>query len=78
LDGTTGSTGGSADNGTLPFNDASFGNEQDVLKITDIGFITTTTVTTPQDASLDFSLNVADADKDLLGTQTLHVDIINM
>lgn len=77
LVGAVGSAGGSATNGTQSFTDPSF-HTNDVLKITDIGFITTTTQTTTQDASLDFALNVADADKDLLGTQTLHVDIINM
>ena len=48
-------------------------DDNDVLKISSIGFITATTDT--QDANLDFSFTVVDADGDATATQILHVTI---
>jgi hypothetical protein len=76
LNGATGVAGASPVTGTQQsWTDASFGNEQDVLKITDIGFITTQTGT--QDASLDFSFQIVDGDGDTTATQHLLVDVLN-
>ena len=57
------------------FTEASFGNEQDVLKITDIGFIQTTSGTL--DANLDFAFQIIDADGDTTAVQHLLVDVLN-
>ncbi|MGY4425175.1 hypothetical protein ACVWY2_007624 [Bradyrhizobium sp. JR6.1] len=46
-----------------------------MLKITDIGFITTTNVT--QDAHLDFALQIADGDGDTTSVQHLLVGVLN-
>ncbi|MDP3796146.1 MAG: retention module-containing protein [Polaromonas sp.] len=69
LNRATGDTGGSTVTET-------FGGDtvdNDVIKITDIGFISTTTDT--QDASLDFTFTLVDADGDTTATQTLNVTI---
>jgi hypothetical protein len=52
------------------------GHTNDVLKITDIGFITTTNVT--QDAHLDFALQIVDGDGDTTATQHLSVGVLNV
>src|SRR5262249_6901678 len=65
LNGAVGVNGGSVTNNAFTFQsftDASFGNEQDVLKITDIGFIQTTNGF--QDAALDFAFQIKDGDND--------------
>lgn len=49
--------------------------DNDVLKITDIGFIQSTTGT--QTANLDFAFNVHDADMDLLGVQHISALLSN-
>jgi len=46
-----------------------------VLKIVDIGFVQSTSGT--QDAHLDFSLQIRDADADLTTTQHLFVDFLS-
>jgi hypothetical protein len=51
------------------------GNTTDVLKIVDIGFVQSTSGT--QDAHLDFSLQIRDADADLTTTQHLFVDFLS-
>jgi hypothetical protein len=48
--------------------------DNDVLKITDIGFIQTTSGQIG--ASLDFAVNIQDADGDATGIQHLAVDVI--
>ena len=76
LNRATGVNGGSPVGGTLQsWTDPSFGNENDNLKITDIGFIQTQTGT--QDASLDFSFQIVDGDGDTTATQHLLVDVLN-
>jgi hypothetical protein len=47
--------------------------DNDVLKITDIGFVQTTSGT--QTASLDFAFNIADGDGDLLGVQHISAQL---
>ncbi|MES0003398.1 DUF5801 domain-containing protein, partial [Mesorhizobium sp. M0051] len=69
LNGGVGGNGGSSLANLQSFTAASFGNEQDVLKITDIGF--TSTQTTTPDAHLDFAFQVADADGDTTPTSPL-------
>ena len=76
LNGAVGSSGGSTLANTQSFTAASFGNEQDVLKIVDIGFIQTETTVTEQNAHLDFTFQIADGDNDLSGIQTIHLDIL--
>jgi hypothetical protein len=62
-----GAAGGSPVGGTQQ----SWGaTDNDVLKITDIGFIQTTSGT--QTANLDFAFNIHDADLDLLGVQHIN------
>lgn len=80
LVGAVGAGGGSTiSNGTAfnfqSFTDASFGNEQDVLKITDIGFLQINAGTL--DADLDFAFQIADADLDTTAVQHLLVNISN-
>jgi hypothetical protein len=70
LNGTTGAGGGSTVISSLVNFDPV---DNDVLKITDIGF--TTTVTETPDANLDFSFQLADADGDLTAMQHILVDI---
>ncbi|MER8447698.1 DUF5801 domain-containing protein [Mesorhizobium sp. M1066] len=48
--------------------------DNDVLKITDIGFIQTTSGQIGAD--LDFAVNIQDGDGDTTGLQSLHVDVI--
>ncbi|WP_214472133.1 DUF5801 repeats-in-toxin domain-containing protein [Mesorhizobium sp. dw_380] len=68
---TTGSNGGASSTTTLVSFD---GSDNDVLKITDIGF--TSTVTTTPDANLDFAFQVADADADQTAIQHILVDVV--
>ncbi|AZO75422.1 MAG: hypothetical protein E5V92_18495 [Mesorhizobium sp.] len=70
LNGATGAGGGSNATGGLVSFDAV---DNDVLKITDIGF--TTTQTSTPDAHLDFGVQVADADGDMTTVQHIFVDI---
>ncbi|TCA33664.1 hypothetical protein E0H70_08070 [Rhizobium leguminosarum bv. viciae] len=67
---TTGAGGGSNATGSLVNFDAT---DNDVLKITDIGF--TSTVTQTPDANLDFAFQVADADADQTAMQHILVDV---
>ncbi|MBB4372463.1 hypothetical protein GGD63_005271 [Bradyrhizobium sp. cir1] len=72
LNGAVGANGGSVQNGAFTlqsFTDASFGNEQDVLKIVDIGFVQNTSGTI--DANLDFSFQIVDGDGDTTPIQDL-------
>ncbi|MDX8447360.1 DUF5801 repeats-in-toxin domain-containing protein [Mesorhizobium captivum] len=70
LNGATGAGGGSnATGGLVAFDPV----DNDVLKITDIGF--TSTVSETPDANLDFSFKVADADGDTTELQHILVDI---
>ncbi|WP_192177306.1 DUF5801 repeats-in-toxin domain-containing protein [Mesorhizobium amorphae] len=64
----TGATGGSS--GTQAFT-----NDNDVIKFTDIGFVTATT--TPQNADLTFNVTVKDADGDTSPAQQLDVHVVN-
>jgi hypothetical protein len=67
-----GAAGGSPVTGTQQ----SWGaTDNDVLKITDIGFIQNTSGT--QSASLDFAFNIADGDLDLLGVQHIAAQLSN-
>ena len=78
LNRAVGANGGSSTNNAFTlqsFTDASFGNEQDVLKITDIGFIQTTSGTL--EADLDFAFQIIDADGDTTAVQHLLVDVLN-
>ncbi|MDX8511521.1 DUF5801 repeats-in-toxin domain-containing protein [Mesorhizobium captivum] len=70
LTGATGAGGGSNATGGLVAFDAV---DNDVLKITDIGF--TSTVSETPNANLDFSFQVADADGDTTDFQHILVDI---
>ncbi|MDX8504287.1 DUF5801 repeats-in-toxin domain-containing protein [Mesorhizobium captivum] len=70
LNGATGAGGGSNATGGLVGFDAV---DNDVLKITDIGF--TSTVSETPNANLDFSFQVADADGDTTDFQHILVDI---
>ncbi|AJC77623.1 hypothetical protein IE4803_CH00363 [Rhizobium etli bv. phaseoli str. IE4803] len=67
---TTGAGGGSNATGGLVNFDAT---DNDVLKITDIGF--TSTVSQTPDANLDFAFRVADADGDQTEIQHILVDV---
>ena len=71
LNGAVGANGGSANNGTQAWE----ATDNDVLKIVDIGFIETNSGF--QDAALNFSFDVADADLDLMGVQHIHALISN-
>jgi len=67
-----GAAGGSPVGGTQQ----SWGaTDNDVLKITDIGFVQSTTGT--QTANLDFAFNIADGDLDLLGVQHIAAQLSN-
>ncbi|TIT81370.1 MAG: hypothetical protein E5W56_08785, partial [Mesorhizobium sp.] len=66
---TTADAGGGASTGTHAFDTV----DNDVLKITDIGF--TSTVTQTPDADLQFSFQVADADGDTTASQFIDVHI---
>jgi hypothetical protein len=70
LTGATGAGGGSNATTSLVAFDAT---DNDVLKITDIGF--TTTVTQTPDANLDFAFQVEDADADQTAIQHILVDV---
>ncbi|MGG7578163.1 DUF5801 repeats-in-toxin domain-containing protein [Rhizobium sp. Nf11,1] len=70
LNRVTGANGGSNATSSLVDFDAT---DNDVLKITDIGF--TSTVTQTPDANLDFAFNVVDADGDQTAMQHILVDI---
>ncbi|MBZ9910040.1 DUF5801 domain-containing protein, partial [Mesorhizobium sp. BR115XR7A] len=70
LNGATGASGGSNTTASLVNFDPV---DNDVLKITDIGF--TSTVTQTPDAHLDFAFQVADADADHTAMQHILVDI---
>ncbi|WP_414815505.1 DUF5801 repeats-in-toxin domain-containing protein [Rhizobium sp. IY2] len=70
LNRTTGSGGGSNATTSLVNFDAT---DNDVLKITDIGF--TSTVTETPNANLDFAFQVADADGDQTAMQHILVDV---
>lgn len=72
LNGQVGPTGGSNATGGLTAWDPL---DNDVLKITDIGFIQTTTGF--QDAALDFSFVINDGDADTTPVQHIHVNISN-
>ncbi|ARQ56473.1 hypothetical protein EFR00_22195 [Rhizobium sophoriradicis] len=67
---TTGAGGGSNATGALVNFDAT---DNDVLKITDLGF--TSTVTQAPDANLDFAFQVVDADGDQTVMQHILVDV---
>ncbi|CAN7385484.1 DUF5801 repeats-in-toxin domain-containing protein [Mesorhizobium sp. LjNodule214] len=69
LNRTTGAGGGSFATPLVNFD----GADNDVLKITDIGF--TTTVTQAPDANLDFAFQVEDADADQAAVQHILVDV---
>ena len=71
LNGAVGANGGSANDGTQAWE----ATDNDVLKIVDIGFIETNSGF--QDAALNFSFDVADADLDLMGVQHIHALISN-
>lgn len=66
----TGANGGSNATGGLVNFDAT---DNDVLKITDIGF--TSTVTETPNANLDFAFQVEDADGDQTAMQHILVDV---
>ncbi|WP_292571448.1 Ig-like domain-containing protein, partial [Mesorhizobium sp.] len=68
LNKATGDTGGSS--GTEAFT-----SDNDVIKFTDIGFVTATT--TPQNADLTFDVTVKDADGDTSTAQQLDVHVVN-
>ncbi|MBX5272021.1 hypothetical protein HJB99_25645 [Rhizobium sp. NLR17b] len=70
LNRVTGASGGSNATSSLVDFDAT---DNDVLKITDIGF--TSTVTQTPDANLDFAFQVADADGDQTAMQHILVDV---
>jgi hypothetical protein len=70
LNGATGSGGGST--GTQNFGTDTTDN--DVIKISDIGFLSANTGTL--ETSLDFSFYLQDTDSDQTTTQTIHVDIV--
>jgi hypothetical protein len=69
FNGTTGA--GGASTGTEAFGGSTV--DTDVLKISDIGFISTTTTT--QSADLQFQVSNVDADGDTTSTQTLDVQV---
>ena len=71
----TGASGGSSTANTEIFTTAGADNtdDNDVIKIVDIGFVSSNTNT--QDANLDFSFAIVDADGDTTENQTLHVTI---
>ncbi|WP_407279580.1 retention module-containing protein [Aromatoleum evansii] len=74
----TGSTGGSSLSDTQAFGTTSGSNttgtsDNDVIKFTDIGFLSSTTST--QDTKLTFGVTVGDADGDTTAAQTLNVTI---
>jgi hypothetical protein len=73
LIGATGDNGGSQALSGLQAWDSNGSSDNDVLKITDIGFIQQTSGTIP--AHLEFAFAVADADGDATLPQTLHVDV---
>jgi hypothetical protein len=77
LNGTTGALGGSTTfqdfEGTAGGNPDADTDDNDVLKIASIGFITETTTTS--DADLAFTFSNIDADGDATATQTLNVHI---
>ena len=68
---TSDSVGGSSASDTELFETAS--NDNDVLKISAIGFVTPTSGT--DDANLNFNFSIVDADGDATSTQTLKVTI---
>jgi hypothetical protein len=70
LSGLTGATGGSDPAITQSF---SSGHTNDVLKITDIGFVRAETF--PQDADLQFAFNIIDGDGDTTAQQILGVHV---
>ena len=73
LNGTVGVNGGSNATANLQAFNFAGSNSNDVLKITDIGFIESTSGTL--DAALDFSFMNVDADGDTTVTQHLLVNI---
>lgn len=73
LNGAAGLNGGSSATSNLTAWDP---NDNDVLKIVDIGFVQQTSGTI--DANLDFAFNIADADGDLLGVQHIAVQVSDM
>ncbi|MHA1151746.1 MAG: hypothetical protein ACTSQ7_03615, partial [Alphaproteobacteria bacterium] len=73
LDPTTGATGGSEDDGVQVFDVDTETTDNDVLKITDIGFVTGESGT--EDADLQFSFSIVDGDGDETATQILNVFI---
>ncbi|RWC97286.1 MAG: type I secretion C-terminal target domain-containing protein, partial [Mesorhizobium sp.] len=68
LNKATGDAGGSS--GTQVFT-----SDNDVIKFTDIGFVTATT--TPQNADLNFNVTLKDADGDTTTAQQLDVHVVN-
>src|SRR5215470_12673819 len=72
LNGAVGANGGSSATSNLTAFDPT---DNDVLKITDIGFVQQTTGTIPAD--LDFSFALADADGDQTATQHIPVNVSN-
>ncbi|WFT82649.1 DUF5801 repeats-in-toxin domain-containing protein [Methylobacterium sp. CB376] len=72
LNGATGANGGSSATSNLTAWDPT---DNDVLKITDIGFVQQTSGTI--NANLDFSLALVDADGDATATQHINVNISN-
>src|SRR5262249_11339331 len=72
LNGATGAGGGSSATSNLTAWDPT---DNDVLKITDIGFVQQTSGTI--DGHLDFALNIQDGDGDTTGTQHLLVDVLH-
>lgn len=72
LNGAIGAAGDSNATGALTAWDPT---DNDVLKITDIGFIQSTSGTI--DAALNFSLNIVDGDGDTTGTQQIALNVSN-
>lgn len=71
LNGSIGDDGGSTDTVAFSADDT----DNDVIKISDIGFITSETGTS--DASLSFDVTLTDADGDSTSTQTLDVTMVS-
>jgi hypothetical protein len=73
LDPNTGETGGSEDDGFQVFDVDTETTDGDVIKISDIGFVTA--VSDTEDADLTFEFNLIDDDGDTTSTQALDVHI---
>jgi hypothetical protein len=73
LNGAIGASGGSTGIDVFTESDPNNTSDQDVVKISDIGFVSQST--TPQDADLTFNFTINDMDGDSTATQTLKVHI---